>query len=70
MQIKQGLEITTSFLHDSKGIKANQSYIAARRANVKGRVLRCVPGNGGDVWFVEHHDTRDIAVYSSLELTQ
>lgn len=70
MQIKEGLEITTTFLHDSKRIKADEAYISARRANIKGKVLRCVPCNGGDVWFVEHHDTKDIGVYSSLELTQ
>jgi len=68
-KIVEGMSIRT---HDRLGTTAgmivHHSYLDARRAGQKGKLLTWVPGHGGDVWLIEHEGGQQ-AVYAYTEFS-
>lgn len=55
--VEVGMQVTTSAnLGDTKGMIVKQQYLDARQPNKVGKVIGCVPGGGGEVWWVSHAD--------------
>ena len=54
-QVKEGLRVqTNNELGKSGGMSVAQKHLEARAPSTEGTVRGCVPGHGGDVWWVEH----------------
>jgi hypothetical protein len=66
-QVKAGLRVKTTELGNTIGILVKPQYLDARREGVVGVDQSHVPGHGGDVWWVEHEDTRVVAAYVFTE---
>ena len=66
-KIEEGMSIRThERLGSTAGMMVHRSYLDARRAGEKGKLLTWVPGHGGDLWLIEHEDGRR-AVYCYME---
>ncbi len=69
-KIKEGkTKVRVIKLYSIRGMIANPEYILNRRKGVEGIILEYLPGHGGDVWRVKHHDGKE-AVYSFTELVE
>jgi hypothetical protein len=55
-EVKVGLRIKVTRLGDTRGMMIKKHHLDIRTVGVKGKVIGHVPGHGGDVWWVRHHD--------------
>lgn len=71
-KLRPGLDVKAVSLFSTGGMIIPAEILAARREGALGKVLRYVPGHGGDVWFVNHSDgtTGRTATRSSPRLSQ
>lgn len=62
-QITENLRVRVTELDSTNGMQIHERHLACRKAGVTGLVRGCVPGHGGDVWFVQHEGSDDIGAY-------
>ena len=66
-EIRTGIRIkTTKKLNSADGWCVHLNNISTRKNNTEGAILYCVPGHGGDVWFIKHDDNT-VAAYDTFE---
>jgi len=69
--IKPGIWVKVHTLGSTRGFLINPKNLGYRREGAVGQVMTWVPGHGGDVWWVQHHDNPDeIAPYGFPEIEQ
>src|SRR5579863_6834621 len=70
--IKQGLRIVTNDSVNKRGATTGmliaERHLKVRAVGIHGTVVNVVPGHGGDVWFVEHDDSKDVGAYNFAEM--
>lgn len=66
--VKVGMKVVISKLKETRGIVVNQRHLDCRKIGVIGTVRWCVPGHGGDVWWVAHDGTNEIGAYCFTEI--
>lgn len=68
VSIESGMRVRTrTALGTTRGLAVAMRYLDARRPGAEGMVQNCVPGHGGDVYWVEH-GPGDVGAYSVEEL--
>lgn len=68
-QVKVGLKVkTSSHLESTTGMLIPKLRLDLRKPDVLGEVAGYVAGHGGDVWWVKHVGTNDLAPYIFTEL--
>jgi hypothetical protein len=66
--VKPDLRVRTGELESTTGMIIPSDFVTPRKAGITGTVIRVVPGHGGDVWFVKHDNTHEVAAYCFTEL--
>lgn len=67
-EIKTGIRVEITKLDDTGGMLINSKHLTVRRRGATGTVVNCVPGHGGDVWFVKHDGSEVVGVYCYTEM--
>jgi hypothetical protein len=66
--IERRVVTNESFLPGAtRGFLVAERHLRARRTNAVGVVMGYVPGHGGDVWWVQHHDDGTVGAYLDSE---
>lgn len=69
MNIETGMKVkTVTKLENTRGMLLNPRHLECRKAGITGTVKGCVPGHGGDVWWVAHEGCDDVGAYCYTEL--
>jgi hypothetical protein len=58
---------THEVLESTNGMMVNPLHLSARKPNAEGVVEGCVPGHGGDVYWVRHEGDDVAATYCFTE---
>ena len=62
--LRNGIQIVThAHLGSTSGMMIKQNYLDARKPNQRGEIAGWVAGHGGDVYWVKHEETNDVAAY-------
>jgi hypothetical protein len=66
--MKPGLIVRVARLEDTTGMFVAERHMTVRQVGAVGIVTGYVPGHGGDVFWVHHHDTDQVGAYIFTEL--
>jgi len=58
-----GTRVITNKLHSTKGMLITAKHLDVRASGIKGTIRGYVPGHGGDIYWVEHDDTKEVGAY-------
>ena len=56
---KNGMRVQVACLESALGMFVAWRHLSVRRVGVTGTITGCVPGHGGDVWWVQHDGSND-----------
>ncbi len=68
--MRPGLSVVVVALFGTQGFAIKQKHLDCRRKGATGTVVSHVPGHGGDVWFVKHYGSEEIAAYCINEIEE
>jgi hypothetical protein len=65
---KIGTKVRVLRLEKSVGLFVTERHLYVRKVGIVGIVSSCIPGHGGEAFFVSHDSVSDVGAYWSTEL--